>query len=115
MSQRDLIERIQHRCQRGESLRKIAEHEGLSVDTVRQLTSAPRFQKDLTMHLVNTSLARLRPSPHRDRITGRALTKLLRLSKSGAAVSLSMADLVSLGAFSKQQQALAVSSIMKGK
>ncbi|MCW5797718.1 MAG: hypothetical protein KIT40_04400 [Nitrospira sp.] len=115
MSQRELIERLQRRCQRGESLRKMAKQEGLSVDTVRQIISAPRFQKALTMHLVNTSLTRLKPSPHRDRITGRALTRLLRLAKSGVAVPLSMEDLVSLGAFSKQQQTLAVSAIRKGK
>ncbi len=107
MSQRELIERLQRRCQRGESLRKMAKQEGLSVDTVRQIISAPRFQKDLTMHLVNTSLARLKPSPHRDRITGRALTRLLKLMKSGVLVPLSMQDLAHLGAFSQQQRVLA--------
>jgi len=86
----------------------MAKREGLSVDVVRQMTSTPRFQRDLTMQLVNTSLSRSTASPQMDRITGRALTGLLRLVKSGASVSFSMEDLVALGAFSKQQQALAV-------
>ncbi|MDI3467916.1 MAG: hypothetical protein OJF50_006737 [Nitrospira sp.] len=108
MSQHELIDRLQRACQRGESLRKMAEAEQLPLNTVRQITSMPRFQMDLTMHLVTTSLTRLKPSPRADRITGRALTRLLRLVKSGADVSLSMEDLASLGAFSQQQQALAM-------
>ncbi|WHZ17383.1 MAG: hypothetical protein OJF52_004235 [Nitrospira sp.] len=108
MSQHELIDRLQRACQRGESIRKMAKMEGLRVDTVRRITSTPRFQRDLTMQLVNTALTRATASPQMDRITGRALTGLLRLVKSGASVSLSMEDLASLGAFSQQQQALAV-------
>lgn len=108
MSQQKLIDRIQRACQRGESLRKMAKREGLSVERVRQITSTPRFQRNLTMVLVNASLTRGTPSPRMDRITGRALTGLLKLAKSGADMPLSMEDLASLGAFSRQQHALAM-------
>lgn len=108
MSQRQLIERLQRAYQRGESLRKMAKQEGLSVERVRQITSTSRFQRNLTMVLVNASLTRGTPSHRMDRITGRALTGLLKLAKSGADVPLSMEDLASLGAFSRQQQALAM-------
>lgn len=108
MSQRQLIERLQRACQRGESLRKMAEAEQLPLDTVRQITSTPRFQMNLTMQLVNTALTQSKASPRIERLIGRALTRLLRLMKSGAIVPLSMQDLARLGAFSQQQQALAM-------
>jgi len=109
MSQRELIDRLQQACQRGESLRKMAGAERLTADTVRQITSLPRFQMDLTMHLVNSSISQLNPSPRMDRRIGRALTKLLRLINSGALVPLSMQDLARLRTFSQQQRALAMS------
>lgn len=108
MSEHALIDRLQRASQRGESVRKMANRERITVDTVRRIISTPRFQRDLTMRLVKKSLTRSRPSPRIDRIIDGALTRLLRLMKSGTIVPLSIQDIVRLGEFSNQQRALAM-------